>query len=100
VWVGFDDYQSLGAGAEGATTAVPIWMHYMKEALKNTPSARPPRPPGLIDLRISPRSGTLTSALNPEAITETFMVDHLPREPGPGEDSFGPAGEGTSAPLF
>jgi penicillin-binding protein 1A len=103
VWVGFDDSRSLGAGAEGSTTAVPIWMHFMTEALQGVPSSRLPRPPGLIDLRISPRTGTLSSSLNPEAISETFMLEHLPELPGPGEVTFGPeagTGAGRSEPIF
>ena len=34
VWVGFDDRRSLGPREEGARVALPIWMAFMKEALK------------------------------------------------------------------
>ena len=51
----------------------------MREALKGTPSSRPPRPSnGLVSLRISPYTGTLAASGDPEAIVETFMVEHLP----------------------
>ena len=53
VWVGFDNERSLGEGEEGATAAVPIWMHYMREALRGVPSATMPRPGGLIDMRVN-----------------------------------------------
>src|SRR5690606_27145412 len=101
----FDDNQSLGARAEGSTTAVPIWMHYMTEALKGVPQERLERPEGLIDLRVSAQTGTLTSALDPEAIVETFMIDTLPREPRPGETIYAPTGEAggmmsAGEPLF
>ncbi len=37
VWVGTDDNRPLGEGEEGARTAVPIWVDYMREALKGVP---------------------------------------------------------------
>lgn len=78
VWVGFDQERSLGEGEEGGRTALPVWVHFMREALKGVPQERHPMPPGLITLRISPDTGTLASAENPYAVLETFMVDHLP----------------------
>ena len=38
VWVGYDnDAISLGRGEQGARAALPIWLEYMKGALKGTP---------------------------------------------------------------
>lgn len=74
VWIGFDDERSLGENAEGATTAVPMWNLFMREALKGTPSARMPRPGGLIDMRISANTGALAEAGDPDAINEVFMA--------------------------
>ena len=34
VWVGSDDNRPLGEGEEGARTAVPIWVDFMREALR------------------------------------------------------------------
>ncbi|HYP79530.1 MAG TPA: penicillin-binding transpeptidase domain-containing protein, partial [Steroidobacteraceae bacterium] len=107
VWVGFDNEQSLGSGEEGSSTAVPIWMHYMREALRNVPSSTLPRPDGLIDLRISPFTGTLAGPDDPDSIYETFMVEHQPRTAEPGEPGYTPAtgtggspGKGSGEPLF
>jgi len=83
VWVGFDDDRTLGEHAEGASTAVPIWNLFMGEALKGSPSARMPRPDGLIDVRISRTTGLpVTNPADPDAITETFIADHQPGQPG------------------
>ncbi len=41
VWVGFDDFTSLGKGEFGAKAALPIWMDYMGTVLKDQPSAHP-----------------------------------------------------------
>jgi penicillin-binding protein 1A len=109
VWVGFDDEKSLGRGEEGSSTAVPIWMYFMREALKQMPSSNLERPGGLIDLKVSRFTGTLADPLDPDAIYESFMVNHQPRLPEPGESSFtgGPEGSGGAAsskgggePLF
>jgi penicillin-binding protein 1A len=84
VWVGFDQERSLGEAEEGAKTALPIWMHFMREALKGVPQVHRPMPDGLVTLRIQPDTGMLASGENPDAILETFMTDHLPTGTVPG----------------
>lgn len=34
VWVGFDDNRSLGNRETGSSSALPIWMHFMRQALQ------------------------------------------------------------------
>ncbi|MFO1400409.1 MAG: PBP1A family penicillin-binding protein [Steroidobacteraceae bacterium] len=93
VWVGFDQERPLGEGEEGARTAVPIWVTYMREALRGVPDVPRPRPAGLVQLTISARTGLPTTAGDPEAMTETFLAAHLP------EGAVLPAADGTAAPL-
>jgi penicillin-binding protein 1A len=105
VWVGFDQERSLGELEEGARTALPIWMHFMREALKGVPQTHRPMPDGLVTLRIQPDTGMLASAENPDAILETFMTDHLPAAGEPGQEGSGPSsvGPGDSSaeqPIF
>lgn len=45
VWMGFDQPRSLGSSETGGGLALPIWIDYMRFALKNTPVAPPPPPP-------------------------------------------------------
>ena len=45
VWMGRDDNTSLGAREFGATLALPIWIDYMRQALKTQPVAML-QPPG------------------------------------------------------
>ena len=78
VWVGFDLERPLGEGEEGSRTAVPIWVNFMREALRGQPDRPRPLPPGLVSLRISPKTGALAGANDADAIYETFMEDHLP----------------------
>lgn len=40
VWMGFDNFtRALGSGESGGKAALPIWIYYMKVALKDTPLA-------------------------------------------------------------
>jgi len=105
VWVGFDLERPLGEGEEGSRTAVPIWINFMREALRAQPDRARPLPPGLVSLRISPKTGALAGANDTDAIYETFMEDHLPPAAGSGNGS-GAAGGGQQSvsgggePLF
>ncbi|AIF46831.1 penicillin-binding protein 1A [Dyella japonica] len=56
VWVGFDDFGSLGKGEFGAKAALPIWMSYMGTVLKDQPSDTLPMPPGISTVQINGRS--------------------------------------------
>ncbi|WP_298453222.1 penicillin-binding protein 1A [uncultured Marinobacter sp.] len=57
VWVGFDQPAPLGRREFGASTALPIWVDYMKVALAGAPSAFMPRPNGIVNIRINPETG-------------------------------------------
>jgi penicillin-binding protein 1A len=37
VWVGNDDYTTIGRGATGGTTVAPIWGRFMADAMRNEP---------------------------------------------------------------
>lgn len=56
VWVGFDDFGSLGKGEFGAKAALPIWMSYMGSALKDQPAELLPMPPGISTVQVNGRS--------------------------------------------
>ncbi|AXI84180.1 penicillin-binding protein 1A [Xylella taiwanensis] len=47
VWVGRDDFQSLGYREYGGKAALPIWIEYMRTALKDKPVARNDPPQGM-----------------------------------------------------
>jgi len=101
VWVGYDQERPLGEHEEGAKTALPIWIHFMREALKGVPEHDRPMPDGVVSLRISRETGALVSNENPDGIPEFFMADHLPAAGNP--NATGPGAEGTSPssePIF
>lgn len=101
VWIGYDQERSLGEGEEGSRTAVPVWVHFMREALKARPQRSRPRPDGVVELSISRETGQLATADDPDAVQELFMVDHLPGGDAAALPGVTPANqEAGSEPLF
>ena len=47
-WFGFDSPKSLGKNQTGSAVALPIWIDFMKHALKNVPVTFPVEPQGII----------------------------------------------------
>lgn len=79
VWVGFDDYSSLGRGEFGAKAALPIWMDYMSSALKGLPLNSLPMPPGISTVLINRQNGLPTSPDDPNSMNEIFKVEDVER---------------------
>lgn len=77
-WVGFDQDRPLGDREEGARTALPVWNAFMAKALAGVPEHMLPRPPGIIDVRIDPKTGLRARNTGPSTVFEKFDVDHLP----------------------
>lgn len=102
VWVGYDQERPLGEHEEGSRTALPIWIHFMREALKGVPDKRRPMPEGLVQLRVSSRTGALVGPENPDGFMETFMADHLPagNEEGGSVAQGAEGGAQSSEPIF
>jgi penicillin-binding protein 1A len=50
-WVGFDQPKRLGSGETGAILALPIWIDYMRHALKDKPEQILSVPPGLVEVK-------------------------------------------------
>jgi len=80
VWVGFDDKASLGKNETGARAALPIWISFMSQALRNTPIETPKTPPGITLIRVNIETGLPASTDSPETITEAFIDSSVPRE--------------------
>jgi penicillin-binding protein 1A len=80
-WVGFDQERSLGDREEGGRTALPMWMYFMAEALRDKPEHVLPEPPGVVRMWVSRRSGLPTGAGTKGAIFESFLAEHTP-QPG------------------
>jgi len=78
-WVGLDDFGSLGRGEFGAKAALPIWIEYMRSALKDVPEQPFDMPPGITRVRIDAASGQLAGAGDPNAILEVMKNEDAER---------------------
>lgn len=54
VWMGYDQPRTLGTSETGGGLALPIWINYMAEALKNVPPMYYQAPEGVSHLREDP----------------------------------------------
>ncbi|HTB77415.1 MAG TPA: PBP1A family penicillin-binding protein [Polyangiaceae bacterium] len=93
VWVGFDDGKLLGASEQGAVTALPAWMSFMKVAHEGRPRADFPRPPGVTTVTIDQRTGALPYPDDPDVLDEVFLAGTEPTataEPPPPDDAGAP----------
>lgn len=75
-WVGFDQERPLGRDEEGSRTALPMWIYFMREALRGVPEHPMPMPDGVVTARISADPTVLTD--DAPAEFEYFLADHLP----------------------
>lgn len=80
VWVGFDNHRSMGPGETGAKAALPIWLEYMREAVKNYPSEDFQVPSGVVFASINPVTGKLATPNSSSAIQEVFIEGTQPVE--------------------
>jgi len=81
VWVGFDEEASLGVNETGSRAAAPIWVDFMKKALKGR-TALPfsPPPPGVEMVKVDLKSGLLAVPGSTKFIYECFKIGTGPRQ--------------------
>jgi penicillin-binding protein 1A len=80
-WVGFDQQtRSLGNYETGSKAALPMWIEFMRTALKGVPEEIMPRPDDLVTVKINPETGELAGANDSDAIFEIFRAERAPKE--------------------
>ena len=81
-WVGYDESRkSLGGKETGGKAALPIWMDFMGEALKDMPPEEFPVPAGLTFVDIDTSTGLLAaSGCSGEVFKEVFKKGTEPKE--------------------
>ena len=81
VWVGFDDNRELGL--EGAHSALPVWVEFMKRAhqyreYRNVHGFQ--APDGIVTVEVDPATGELATSLCPSPRAEVFLSGTQPVE--------------------
>ncbi|MFM2407956.1 MAG: hypothetical protein RL358_698 [Pseudomonadota bacterium] len=96
-WIGFDQPRSLGDKETGGGAALPMWMNYMKVALKGVPEASYSVPEGIVVARINEAGQRDENG----ARTEYFYSENLPGiHVVPSADSSVPTTETVKDQLF
>ncbi len=81
IYVGFDDRRSLGETESGAHAALPIWINFMKEALKPLPIMAFTIPEGVTFVKVDPATGLLDGEQEGQASTvELFTKGSEPTQ--------------------
>jgi len=75
-WMGFDHPQSLHEF--GAVAALPMWMEFMRAALKDVPEVPLAPPEGILRMPVNRLSGLQTTARDPDRVDEYFMEPYFP----------------------
>ncbi|NOQ77447.1 MAG: PBP1A family penicillin-binding protein [Methylococcaceae bacterium] len=81
-WLGFDSSKSLGRYETGGKAALPIWIDFMKVALKDKVEQPLTRPSGITKAYIDPQTGLLAQPES-EGIWEFFRTSHVPTKFSP-----------------
>ncbi len=84
-WLGFDKNELLGRREYGGSAALPIWIDYMRVALKGHPESIRKQPEGIISVRIDPTTGQLAKPGQRDAIFEYFREEFVPEQVAEGE---------------
>ena len=80
VWSGFDNSSPLGRGEWGGSVSLPVWIDYMRYALKDSPPAYVNKPSSLVTVRIDPKTGQRALPGQSDAIFEIFRKAHVPAQ--------------------
>lgn len=78
-WIGFDNSQPLGRGETGGKVALPMWIEFMKTALKDIPEKPLAVPEGIVQAYINPNDGLLLDPSNKNGLWEYFTAETAPQ---------------------
>ncbi len=93
VWVGKDNFKPLGYGEYGGRAALPIWISFMKETLKDIPQNDLTPPAGVVTASISASGNLLPEGAG--GLTEYFKQEDYDRLISSGYNWEVPGGEKT-----
>ncbi len=76
-WIGFDKPEDTGE--YGSKAALPVWIDFMAEMLKDRPESSMKQPVGITTVRIDPDTGKRAHPGQSNAIFEVFRVENVPK---------------------
>jgi len=77
VWVGTDDFSSLGENEYGSTIALPIWLNYMDYKLKNLEIYKNSIPENISFVRVNKSTGEIDSDTEDNFYFELFLDENI-----------------------
>ena len=77
VWVGTDDFSSLGDNEFGSSIALPTWVDFMKKALTNLPEEDWKIPKGLSYVRVDRETGQPVDENSKNSYFELFLDEEI-----------------------
>ncbi|MEY3807860.1 MAG: hypothetical protein RI893_836 [Pseudomonadota bacterium] len=77
-WIGFDDFSPLGNLETGGVAALPMWINFMRVALKDTPETSLAAPQGVVKAFINPSTGLLAESTSKAGVWEFFQAKQVP----------------------
>jgi len=76
VWVGTDDFTSLGENEYGSTIALPIWLNYMQFKLDALDISKDPIPENISFIRVDRSTGEIDLESNDNFYFELFLNEN------------------------
>jgi penicillin-binding protein 1A len=80
VWVGRDDFKTIGYDTTGGQTALPLWLDFMQHGHPDTPVRDFPPPPSVLLVRATGDKGQPAKPGTPNSVLIPFRRGTLPRD--------------------
>jgi penicillin-binding protein 1A len=77
VWVGKDNFSSLGENEFGSTIALPIWLGYMSDALPELDVKQKNIPEGISFIRVNSKTGKIDDSRDSNTYFELFLDENI-----------------------
>jgi len=77
VWIGTDDFSSLGDNEFGSSIALPIWVDFMSDALIDVPIDPWRAPAGVSYIRVDRQTGKIANDIDQNSYFELFFEEAI-----------------------
>ena len=78
VWVGFDQPMSLGNREFGSSTALPIWLDFMRPTINFLPRNKDLPPDGIVSIKIDKKTGLKLEGNTGNSAFEYYLEEYFP----------------------